>query len=137
MRNTSTPTRTEFSTNPPGILIHFSPEEYLDFISGILSKGQIARGRFLGVFDLGITEVSNFFYLIDQRVNEQNTAKLIQFSAKILFEDESSVELPSLDELSSYADIKQVISSGIVLTWIYMITFQNRTVPENSKSKSK
>jgi hypothetical protein len=41
-----------------------------------------------------------------QRVSQQNDGVLIQFKSKIVYSDNSSVELTSIDELLTYNEIR-------------------------------
>src|SRR4051794_32955810 len=97
----------QLSTSPPGILIPFTADKLFDFICGLLAKAQVAEGQIIGNFDLEIADVENFFHLIDQRVQEQNQANLVQFTVKLLFTDGSSVLLPTLQQLQTYSEVRQ------------------------------
>jgi hypothetical protein len=116
-----------------GILIPCSANEFGDFISRLLGKPQTSRGEFYGTFCISLLDVENFFYLLEHRVAEQNSGKLVQFIVAITFDDGTSIELPSLDELRHYSEIKPVISNGVSLTWVYLVTFPGKHTPERQQ----
>ncbi|MCD6437282.1 MAG: hypothetical protein J7L56_03325 [Halomonas sp.] len=113
-----------------GIMLPCAPEDFGEFVSGLLGKPQTIEKGFSGFFDLSRTDVVNTFHLVDQRIRQQNEASLVQFTVRIIYEDNSSVLLSSLDELSHYSEVKPLVSTGIVLSWSYLIKFRNKKVPE-------
>jgi hypothetical protein len=123
----------QISVDPRGVLIPCSPEEFADFISSLLGKAQVCEGTFHGSFDIHIKDIENFYHLVDQRLNEQNAAQLVSFTVVIKYSDGTSVELPSLEHFRHHNEIRPVISTGVVLTWIYLIGFQNRPIPERQQ----
>ena len=68
--------------------------------------------------------------LVMQRVVQQNNGKLIQFSAKVFFTDESSVQIGSYEELVTYNEVKPIISEAVKLTWDLLIQFSDKDHPE-------
>jgi hypothetical protein len=71
--------------------------------------------------------------LIEQRIKEQNTGKLIQFTANIHFDDGTSVDVEGLTGLRTYAEVRPVVSVGVTLTWVYLVRFNNVSVPEKQQ----
>ena len=68
-----------------------------------------------------------------QRVSQQNDGVLIQFKAKIIYSDDSSVELASAEELLTYNEIRPVVSTAVHLDWTFMVKFQDKKNPEKQR----
>lgn len=113
-----------------GIMLPCAPEDFGEFVSGLLGKPQTIEKGFSGSFDISRKDAINTFHLVDQRIRQQNEASLVQFTVRIIYEDDSSVLLSSLDELLHYSEVKPLVSTGIVLSWSYLIKFRNKKVPE-------
>jgi hypothetical protein len=80
-----------------------------------------------------LKDVENFFLLVQQRVSEQNNGQLIQFTVLIRFDNGTSVELQSLEQLHAYSEIRPVVSVGVGLTWVYLVSFRELSVPERQQ----
>lgn len=109
------------------------PEEFRNFISGLLGKPQTAEQSFYGAYEVDLSTLTNLHHLVDQRVHQQNDASLVQFIAKIYYDDNSSVQINSFEDLSRYQEVHPKVSVAVSLTWIYLITFQRKTVPEKQQ----
>ncbi|PCC23560.1 hypothetical protein CIK78_16715 [Halomonas sp. JB37] len=112
--------------NGYGIMLPCTPEDFGEFVSGLLGKPQTIEKGFSGPFDVSRQDVINTFHLVDQRVRQQNEASLVHFTIRILYEDSSSVLLNGLDEMEHYTEVKPLVSTGVVLSWSYLIKFQNK-----------
>jgi hypothetical protein len=109
----SEPLPPQAQVSPPyGVLVPCPPQEFADFISRLLGKPQIAEGRFSGPFTVTLHDIENFYFLIQQRIKEQNIGQLVQFTAAVKFDDGTSVELQSLEYLRAYSEVKPVVSIG-------------------------
>ncbi|MFI5159065.1 MAG: hypothetical protein ACHQF4_09380 [Sphingobacteriales bacterium] len=108
----------------------FDADQFKNFITGLLGRPQTITKYFHGNFTLFLTDLQNFHELIMQRVVQQNNGALIQFNAKIFYDDRSSVELGSYDELLSYNEVKPVISHGVELSWSFLLLFNAKDHPE-------
>lgn len=52
---------------------------------------------------------------------------------KISYDNNSSVFLNSLEDFLSYSEIKPLISVGIDISWVYLVKFQQKNVPEKQQ----
>jgi hypothetical protein len=102
-------------------------------MAGLLGKPQISLGKVEGSFCIRLHDVENFYHLIDQRIRQQNRGQLIQFTATIKFNDGSAAELPSLEALQRYSEIRPLVSIGLSLTWIYLVIFPGSSKPEKQQ----
>lgn len=115
------------------VMVPCSQEKFGEFIAGLLGKPHVIRGAFSGTFDISLEDVENFYHLLNQRITEQNSAHLVQFSALVKFNDGTSVEIPSLDDLRKYSEVKPVVSTGVTITFVYLRQFKGKDFPERQQ----
>lgn len=111
----------------------YDKETFREFISGLLGKPQTINTPLKGNFDIKIEHIDHLYQLINQRIIQQNDANLIQFNARIVFSDNSSVILNSFAELITYNEIKAIVSDEIHMTFMYLIKFRDKNIPEKQE----
>jgi hypothetical protein len=116
-------------SGPIGVLLPCTQEEFGRFISNLLGRPQKIRRIKDCTFDLARSDIENVYHLVDQRVS-QNGGTLIEFTATISYNDHSSVELKSLEELLHYREVRSLISRSLSLAWTYLIHFPGTKAPE-------
>lgn len=120
--------------NKDSVTLYCEKSVFDEFISNLLGKPQkISKIYLEKSFSVNIEDIKNTYYLIEQRIKQQNDARLVAFTAIIYYNDRSSVTLNSLEDLVHYREIKPLISESIDLTWIYLIKFQNKNAPEKQQ----
>jgi len=115
------------------VAIPCAPAEFGSFIGSLLGKPQTIESKHRGSFEIGKDDVVNVFHLVMQRVTQQNDGALMQFTARIVFDDESSVLLTSLDEFVTYTEVRPLVSCQVHLSWVFIVTFQGRRHPEKQE----
>jgi hypothetical protein len=93
------------------VLLPCTPDEFGDFVSGLLGKPQTIEKSIFGEFEVTRDAVANTFHLVNQRIDQQNEAPLIQFTARIEYDDNSSVLLNSLQDFGNY-----ILDNGIQMS---------------------
>ena len=96
------------------VLLPCTPDEFREFLSGLLGKPQTIEKSIYGVFEVPHDAVANTFHLVDQRIDQQNEATLIQFTVWIEYDDNSSVLLNSLQDFLTYSEVRPIASVGVV-----------------------
>jgi hypothetical protein len=112
------------------VTLPVDPSTFKDFVSAILGKPQTLSRIIFGAFELKLDDILNIFRIVDQRVNQQNKANLIQFSTKVIYSDNSSRLLSSYDEANTYAEPRDVIPTSIHLQISYLIRFNDPQSPD-------
>lgn len=115
------------------IVLPCDPGDFRDFVSGLLGKPQTIRKSFAGPFDISRDDIENFYHLVLQRVTQQNDATLIQFSVRVVYDDNSSVLLNSIEDFHHYNEIRPIASLAAHASWSFLVTFQDRNVPEKQQ----
>ena len=115
------------------VMIPCTQDDFAKFISGLLGKPQALERMHSAPFEVNRQGIENIFHLVDQRVRQQNDATLIQFIVRVVYDDDSSVLINSIDDFRHYTEIRSLVSVGVHLSWIYLIRFQDRSVPEKQQ----
>lgn len=108
-------------------------EDFTEFISSLLGKPQSVSAYFWGSFEFTKNNVEHLYFLIDQRIQQQNDGSLVQFSAKTTYSDHTSITINDLDSFISYKEVKTVIPTAVTLSWIYLIKFPDKRTPEKQE----
>lgn len=116
-----------------GVMLPCEQESFGHFISKLLGKPQIIEKELYGEFKIDKNDVISTYHLINQRINQQNEATLIQFTAKMYFSDKSSVEINTIEDFVQYSEVKRVNCTQLYVTWIYLIKFKNKKTPEKQQ----
>ena len=115
------------------LTLPFDQDQFKDFVIGLLGKPQEFNKKFIGQFQLTLQDIQSFYYLIDQRLSQQNKGVLILFRAKIHYDDKSAVTLNGIEELVNYREVNPVISTSIELSWHYLVNFEYKSHPEKQE----
>lgn len=121
------------TTSGYSVVLPCDPDQFGEFVSGLLGKPQTIEKVVYGIFEVTRQDILNTFHLVDQRIHQQNDASLVQFTVRILYDDDSSVLLNSLADFECYTEIRPIASIGVVLSWTYLIKFKNKRVPEKQE----
>ncbi len=113
-----------------GVMLPCGQDDFKEFISSLLGKPQEIKRLLKGKFELSKDDLFNTFHLVDQRIIQQNEASLTQFTTKISYNDNSSILLNSIDDFMAYNEVRPLMSESIELTWIYLIKFRDKNIPE-------
>lgn len=115
------------------IALPCSTENFGKFIGSLLGKPQTITGAERGAFELRRDDIINSYHLVLQRVQQQNDAQLIQFTVKLIFDDNSSVLLNSLDDFLTYSEIRPIVVTQVHLSWSFIVKFRDREHPEKQE----
>lgn len=103
------------------------------FIAGLLGKPETISRIFTDPFEVTREDIENFHHLLEQRVNQQAEASLIQFTARIVYSDNSSVLLTGLETFHTYTEIRPRRSIAVSLSWIWLVKFPDKQFAERQQ----
>jgi len=112
------------------VILPVDPDQFKDFVKGLLGRPQSISRVLHGPFEIDATDIQNLDRLLAQRIEQQNAGLLAQFNARLVFSDESTIELNTLAELISYNEVRPVYCNAIHLRWDYLVTFPDKKVPQ-------
>jgi hypothetical protein len=104
-----------------------------EFITGLLGKPQTIQRLLPGNFLVRRDDLLGLHHLIEQRVHDQNEAEVIQFVASVRYQGGLSVEIGSIAEFASYAEVRALQTNSVALSWVYLINFKGRRTPERQQ----
>lgn len=110
-----------------------STEDFGKFVGSLLGKPQTISGSERGAFEIRREDIISSYHLVCQRVLQQNDAQLIQFTVRLVFDDNSSVLLNSLDDFNSYAEVRPVVVTQAHLSWSFIVQFRDKGHPEKQE----
>ena len=110
-----------------------STEDFGKFIGSLLGKPQTISGSERGAFELRREDINSSYHLVLQRVQQQNDAQLIQFTVKLVFDDNSTVLLNSYDDFQTYSEVRPIVVTQAHLSWSFIVKFQDRDHPEKQE----
>jgi hypothetical protein len=115
------------------VKLPFDEDQLKEFVVGLLGKPQTLSKSFKGPFEIDEDFVEHLYGLVDQRIKQQNNANLIQFVVTIGFSDQCKVELTSFDLFKTFNELKPVVAESLIITWDYLVQFQDKQVPEKQQ----
>lgn len=122
------------SGSDEGLLIPIPKRSLGQFISGLLGqRREINRSITDKNFLIDFNWISNLDEIIGQRVSSQNEGQLVDFSAKIFFDDGRVTSLTTRESFKSFRDFSSSLSVGVDITWHFLIAFPGRGVPEKQE----
>lgn len=121
-----------FQTNGK-VALPFNEKQFKDFIVSLLGKPQTISKFIRGTFEIDKENLISLFEVINQRIYQQNDAKLIQFRASIYYDDNSTVTLNGFDHLVSYNEKLPLVSKAVHLTWQYLVKFRDKETFEKQE----
>lgn len=118
---------------PTDITIHVPDSHLGEFITRLLGQPQNIRKTFPAIFQLDHSWFNNLHYLLTQHISQQHRHELIQFSAKIYFEDGLVRTLNSAEAFTSFAEVQPIKSIGCRMTWTFLLSFASKSAPEKQQ----
>lgn len=116
-----------------GVTLPMDSDYFAEFISGLLGKPQSLERAYSGQFSITFDEIVNTYQLLEQRIHQQNEATLVQFTVSIEYDDNSSVRINSFEQFVHYSEVKPLVCIGLTLSWVYLVKFQQKNVPEKQQ----
>lgn len=115
------------------IQLPFNQAQFGEFIQSLLGSPQTISKVFEGSFEIISDDIRILYQLITQRVKQQNAGILIQFTSKIIYSDNSSVELTTIDDFLAYNEVKPIVSKALHLKWDFLVRFNDKQTPERQR----
>lgn len=133
MNNKSQDTSLSKASEGYRVTLPVDEEQLRAFVSGLLGKPQTIGRVVEGPFEVRRSDIEDLHQLIQQRITAQNAGSLVAFTAKIVYDDASSVLLNSFVEFSTYNEVKLLSSRELHLSWTYLVQFTNKKTLEKQQ----
>jgi hypothetical protein len=115
------------------VSINIKPNELGEFLKGLLGQNRNVSRIFHRVFIIEHEWFMQLHNLILQRVSGQNTAELIEFSARISYRNGRVLLLKSTEAFETYNDVSPHETIAVRLMWTFLVNFPNKDHPEKQE----
>jgi hypothetical protein len=99
----------------------------------LLGKPQELGGMRHGNFRVDKAEAMQLHHLITQRLAQQHGTRPLQFTARIGFDNGTSVLLNSIEDFQTFHEVRAVRSERLLLTWTFLLSFPGSPTPEKQE----
>ncbi|MGD1809256.1 hypothetical protein ACP6PL_28010 [Dapis sp. BLCC M126] len=117
----------------PSINLPINMEALKEFVASLLGKAESVEGYIESAFEIDFAGFEQLNYIIDDRITKQNQSVLIEFRAKLFFNDNSLLSFSGIRNFQEYKERRNVICTGFTFTWIYLVEFHDKKVPEKQE----
>ena len=108
-------------------------DAFQQFVVSLLGKPESVEGYIEGAFEIDFGGFEQLNQIIDDRITKQNQSVFIEFRAKLFFNDNSSLSFSGLKSFQEYKELRNLISTGFIFTWVYLVEFHDKKVPEKQE----
>jgi hypothetical protein len=119
--------------NQASISLPLDEDAFKEFMVSLLGQPESIESYIEGAFEI---DIGNFEYLnnlIDDRIAKQNLSSLLEFRAKLFFNDGSSMSFNGVQNFISYKELRPLVCEGFVFTWSYLVKFHNKQASEKQE----
>jgi len=119
--------------NQSSISFPLDENAFKDFMTSLLGQPESIEGKVKGAFEINMGDFEYLNNLIDTRIAKQNLSSLLEFRAKLFFNDDSSISFNGTQNLLQYKELRPIICEGFVFTWSYLVKFNNKQASEKQE----
>lgn len=107
--------------------------DFKDFMTKLLGKPEVIQGDVIGAFEIDFNSFQNINQQIENIVCETNDAWLIEFTAILFLDDNSSIRFNRISDFISYREVRAVTCIGFNFTWVYLVKFKSEQAPQKQE----
>jgi hypothetical protein len=119
--------------NQQSISFPLDEDAFREFITSLLGQPDVVEGLIEGSFEIEMGGFEHLDHIINHRIESQNQASLLEFRAKLFFDNESSMSFNGIQSFTNYKEQRPLICEGFIFTWSYLIKFNNKQVSEKQE----
>lgn len=110
--------------------LYLEDEHLGEFISSLLGQPQAISKSFYKPFKVDHSFFKHLLALIFQRLEQQNEFEMVDFVAKISFDDGIERKITSIESFNSYSETMSLISVRLFISISLLIKFPSKKIPE-------
>jgi hypothetical protein len=119
--------------NQSSVILPVDIDTYQEFLLSLLGQHESVEGTVRGAFEIGIEDFEHLNQIIDTRIDNQHSSSLLEFRAKLFFNDDSSITFKTIESFVEYRELRYLICENFVFTWTYLVRFNNRNSSEKQE----
>ncbi len=103
---------------------------FRDFISDLISSRRLIKYSFKNIFIIRKEWIQGYVSLIDQRIASQNIGSLISSEVIVTYNNGKEIKYNSYQDFIQISDVSSDITSDVVISLSYLISFPMKEYPE-------
>ncbi|KFZ38423.1 hypothetical protein HR45_02965 [Shewanella mangrovi] len=115
------------------VQVPIKKKDFGDFITNLLGQPEKIRDSKSGTYEINFEWLIHIHHLLDQRINQQNYAELVDFSAVFKFESGTERKITTIGGFLNFNEAKMVCTKSVEITWTYLVNFPNKAAPEKQE----
>jgi hypothetical protein len=116
------------------VSIPVSGRALANFLVDLLGQRRSTERIFRGDrFTVDHNWLINLHLILDQRIVSQNEGQLVSFKANIYYDNGRISNVFTYDGFSAYRDISSDVCVGVEMSWMYLIKFPGKELPEKQE----
>jgi hypothetical protein len=119
--------------NQSSITFPLNEESFKEWIISLLGQPESIEAHLTGSFEIGMQDFIDISTVIDDRIIRQNLSSLLEFKAKLFFDDDSSMTFNGVDSFINYIERRSLTCTGFIFTWSYLVKFTNKMSSEKQE----
>ena len=121
------------SEEPYYVVLPCEIKDFNRFVAELLGKPQELKGEIEGTFEINHKEISNVYYLLEQRMRNQHGQAPINFVITVFYSDGTSATHNNIPDFERYIPINSCHPISVLINAIYLIKFEGRMIPEKQE----
>jgi hypothetical protein len=113
------------------IILSLPEKTFADMIVNFLGKKESIKYKKNTYFNVSITDLTQFYYLLDAKIKKEQYTHINAFSITINYNDSTSRELNTIGRLETFHETRNIIPSSIIMTWNIVLKFPDSATVEN------
>lgn len=123
----------ENEANETGIILPLKKRELGNFISDLLGQQQSIERTITTKFDINHAWLVNLHDLIHQRICQQASAHIIDFTAVINLDTGIKRSITTIEAFRAYIELRTDSTTSVTMIWSYLIHFPGKNYPEKQE----
>jgi hypothetical protein len=115
------------------VILPLDEDAFKDFIVSLLGQPETIEGKMKGSFEINIGDFQNINQLLDDRITTQNLSSLLEFRAKLFFNDDTSISFNGVQSFLEHNEMRPLICEGFIFTWSYLVKFHDKQASEKQE----
>jgi hypothetical protein len=99
----------------------------------LLGQHESVEGTVRGAFEIGIESFKHLNQIIDTRIDNHYPSSLLEFRAKLFFDDDSSITFKTIESFVEYRELRSLTCENFVFTWTYLVRFNHKNSSEKQE----
>lgn len=115
------------------IQVPIKKKDFGDFVTNLLGQPEAIIDNNRCLFEASIEWLIHIHHMLEQRIAQQATSQLVDFSCTFRYKNGLSRKITTLDGFLQFNEGKLVETKSVEIIWTYLINFPNKPTPEKQE----